>query len=85
MHQSLSGGCLLTFFNRVTAFFIGNLVLILLYGTDASDPIAFGNSVMQSTEAALEFHYPKEVKPARYPEHRESSCPSLPSQGSTLG
>lgn len=50
-----------------------------------SDPVAVGNSVMQSTEAAVGFHYPKEVKPAGYPGHRASPCPSLPSPGSALG
>lgn len=62
-HQSLSGACLLTFFNRMTVFFFPtcNPVYILLYGTDGADPVAIGNLVMQSTEAAMGFHYPEEV------------------------
>lgn len=47
----------------MTLFFFPtcNPVYILLYGTDGADPVAIGNLVMQSTEAAMGFHYPEEV------------------------
>lgn len=50
----MEGIYLLSLTGRLGFFFItGNLVLIFLYATDMSDPVAVGNLVMQNTEAVV--------------------------------